>query len=134
MDRRLTRTLLDGSYSVCRLDAEEAPPTWALNAAGFSSVTRTADELSVVCAEAAVPPGAKCETGWRILKIEGPFAFSLTGILASVAGPLADARVGIFSISTYDTDYVLVKAADLEPAVAVLTGAGHRVRRPSGKG
>jgi hypothetical protein len=96
----------------------------------FTSITRTADELSVVCSESAVPQGAECETGWRILKIEGPLDFALTGILLSVAKPLADAGVSIFTVSTYDTDYVMVKEQDIDKAMRALTAAGHRVRTP----
>jgi uncharacterized protein len=125
----LNLRLLEGRYSVCRLGAAEKTPVWAANAQGFSSVTRTTDELSVVCVEAAAPAGTKCETGWRIFKIEGPLDFSLIGILVSVTKPLADAKVSIFSISTYDTDYVFVKEADLEKAVIAITAAGHRVKR-----
>ena len=126
---RLNLRLLEGRYSVCRLGAAEKAPAWAANAKGFSSATRTADELSVVCADAAVPTGTKCETGWRIFKIEGPLDFSLIGILVSVTKPLADAKVSIFSISTYDTDYVFVKEAELEKAIGAITAAGHRVKR-----
>jgi hypothetical protein len=126
---RLYLRVLEGRHSVCHLGAAEKVPVWAANAKGFWSATRTADELSVVCAEAAVPPGTKCETGWRIFQIEGPLDFSLIGILVSVATPLAGAKVSIFSISTYDTDYVFVKEPDLEKAIGALTAAGHTVRR-----
>jgi len=95
--------------------------------AGFVSVTRTADELSVVCPGEAVPSSVRAEHGFRVLKIDGPLDFSLTGILAAVAGPLADAGISIFAVSTYDTDYVLVKAKDLNQAVAVLQAGGHCV-------
>jgi uncharacterized protein len=113
--------VLPGRYSVCRLDADAAIP------AAFFSVTRTADELSVVCAEEAAPEGAKCERGWRILQVAGPLEFSLTGVLAAIAMPLAKSGVSIFAISTFDTDYVLVKEEALEKAVEALRGAGHRV-------
>jgi hypothetical protein len=126
---RLNLRLSEGRYSVCRLGAAEKTPAWATKAKGLSSVTRTADELSVVCAEAAVPAGTQCETGWRIFQIKGPLDFSLVGILVSVTQPLADAKVSIFSISTYDTDYVCVKEADLEKSIGAITAAGHRVKR-----
>ena len=102
-------------------------PEWAWNSGGFSSITHTADELSVVCAESAVPQGVQCERGWRAFKIEGPLDFALVGILASVAVPLAEAGVSIFAISTYETDYIMVKEKDVESAVRALVGAGHRV-------
>jgi hypothetical protein len=95
----------------------------------FCSVTRTADELSVVCPEGCVPPGVAREGGWRALEVEGPLDFALTGVLLSVAAPLARAAVPIFALSTYDTDYVLVREDRLEDAVRSLAGAGHRVRR-----
>ncbi len=99
-----------------------------MSGVGFVSVTRTADELSVICAESAIPQGIQGETGWRIFKIDGPLDFALTGILASVAQPLAEVGVSIFAISTYDTDYVMVKEQDLEKAVHALEGAGHQVK------
>jgi hypothetical protein len=100
-----------------------------LSGGGFASVTRTAHELSLVCAESAVPQGIQCEPGWRIFKIEGPLDFALTGILASVAQPLAEAGISIFTISTYDTDYVMVQERDVEKAAHALAAAGHRVKR-----
>lgn len=94
---------------------------------GFCSVTRTADELSVVCTEGFVPEGVRCEKGWRVLKLEGPFEFSEVGVLASVAAPLAEVGVSIFAVSTFETDYVLVKDEQLEPAVGALRERSHEV-------
>ncbi len=121
--------LMDNRLAVCRLDPSADPPIWALAAGGFSSVTRTDDEWSVVCPEDAVPAGVQCERGWRIFQVAGPLDFGLTGILASIAGALADAGVSLFALSTYDTDYVMVKAHDLDQAARALEAAGHRVRR-----
>jgi hypothetical protein len=112
--------------SVCRLAGGEPVPDWA--GGGFCSVTRTAEELSVVCQESAVPAGVQCEPGWRVLQVEGPLDFALTGVLASVAGPLAEAGVSLFAISTFDTDYVLVKDESLETAAHALRRAGHGVK------
>lgn len=123
---QLTLSVTDEACSVCRLAAGEDIPRW-VPATGFVSIARTADELSVVCSSEAVPPSVRAEHGFRVLKIDGPLDFSLTGILAAVAGPLADAGISIFAVSTFDTDYVLVKANDLKPAVAVLRAAGHAV-------
>ncbi|MDQ5824640.1 MAG: ACT domain-containing protein [Chloroflexota bacterium] len=120
----LTLAVLPGTYAVCRLDGGVAVPEWATSGS-FCSVTRTADELSVVCEQGAAPEGVLCEGGWRCLRVQGPLDFGLTGILASLAVPLAEAGISIFSLSTYDTDYIMVKAADLEGAVAVLSGSGH---------
>ena len=118
--------VLDGHMSVCRLRAGSEVPKWATTG-GFFSVTRTRDELSVVCPGEEVPEGVRSEGGWRALGLEGPFEFSEVGVLASVAAPLAEAGVGIFAVSTFDTDYVLVKEEQLRSAVAALRGRGHEV-------
>ena len=115
--------LLPGHYAVARPDAW---PEW-LPADGLVSVTRTAGEISVVCEERLVPAGILKETGFRALQFQGPFPFGLTGILDSVLHPLALARIGIFAMSTYDTDYVLVKAEDLGRSIAILGQSGHAV-------
>jgi hypothetical protein len=122
----LTLSVLPENYAICRLDPAAAPPLWALQGS-FWSVTRTADETSIVCVETAVPSQTQHEAGWRILKCEGPLDFGLTGIMASIAEPLADAGVSIFPLATYDTDYVLVKDAELETASQALTDYGHIV-------
>jgi uncharacterized protein len=123
--------LLPEEYAVCRLPAgSPLPPglTGSGEAAnGVVSVTWAADEVSVVCRADRVPPGATAESPWRCLRVVGPLEFALTGILASLVGPLADARVNIMAFSTYDTDYVLVPAVRLDEAIATLTKAGHRV-------
>lgn len=125
----LNLLLLKDKLSVCRLAPSEKVPAWAMSGGGFTSVTRTADELSVVCPQGAAPKGTKCESGWRIFKIEGPLDFALTGILVAVGKPLADAGVSIFAVSTYDTDYVMVKEQNVEKAVRALAAAGHHVER-----
>jgi ribosomal protein S18 acetylase RimI-like enzyme len=113
--------------AVCRLDPASEVPAWATRA-GFFSVTRTPDELSVVCHETSVPPGVRSEVGWRALCVEGPLDFSMVGVLASLTAPLAEAEISIFAISTHDTDYVLVKEESLEAAVAALREFGHGVQ------
>ena len=128
MDRPHTLHLLPDTLAVCRLAREESIPAWAIAGAGFFSLTRTDDELTVVCPEAAVPAGVRCEPGWRIFKLEGPFALSETGILLSVIRPLADVGIGIFALSTFDTDYVMVKQDFVIRTIAALTSAGHRVQ------
>ena len=124
--KKLRFFLLARQMSICRLDATSMVPDWAVEG-GFFSVTRTDDELSMVCPEEVVPDEARSEGGWRALKLEGPFEFSEVGVLASVAAPLAEARVGIFVVSTFDTDYVLVKEEQLGSTVAALRGRGHEV-------
>jgi uncharacterized protein len=120
--------LLPDRLAICRLAPDATIPEWAATGAGFYSVTRAPGELSIICAEGAVPAAVKHDSGWRVFKIEGPFDFSAVGVLASVAAPLADAAVPIVAVSTFDTDYVLVKADQVERAVLALEGAGHQVR------
>jgi hypothetical protein len=93
------------------------------------SVTRTDAELSVVCPEDAVPAPVRAERGWRCLRVRGPLGFGMTGVLASLAGPLASSGVSIFVVSTYDTDYLMVQERDLERAKDALARAGHAVAR-----
>ncbi len=119
----LTLTVLPGTLAVCRLPAEAPLPAWAGGGA-LLSLTRTADELSVVCEDDTVPAGIVCERGWRVFKVEGPLDFALTGILARLAAPLAEAGISIFALSTYDTDYLLVRATMLAQASDVLRQAG----------
>jgi len=123
---RLTVVPLEGAYAVCRLAADAPLPAWAAGGP-FLSITRTADELSVVCRQAVVPEGVRCERGWRCLRVAGTLDFSLVGVLASLLGPLADAGVSVFAVSTFDTDYLLVKEEYLAAAVEVLRRAGHSV-------
>ena len=124
--KNLRLFLLTEYMSVCRLDPTTKVPDWAISG-GFFSVTHTDDELSVVCPDELVPEDVRSEGGWRALKLEGPFEFSEVGVLASVAAPLAEAEVGIFAVSTFDTDYVLVQEEQLRSAVAALRGRGHEV-------
>jgi hypothetical protein len=119
-------TLLPGIFAVCRFEAGAGVPAWA-TAGPFFSITRTTDELSIVCDQSAVPEGVRCERDWRCLKLTGPIPFSTVGVLASLVQPLADAGVSVFAISTFDTDYVLVKEGDVEKAVETLCQAGHEV-------
>jgi hypothetical protein len=122
--RKLKFSQVSGSFAVCRLPAQAAVPDWALQGS-FFSVTRTVDELSIVCLAAQVPPELHPETDWTCLKLEGPFPFSETGILTSFVQPLSERAIPIFAVSTFDTDYVLVKRAWVEKAVEALQAAGH---------
>jgi hypothetical protein len=118
--------LLPENLAVCRLEPDCPVPDWATQGP-FYSVTRTVDELSVVCLERAVPEDVKAERGWRILRVEGPLDFALTGVLARLTTPLAEAGVSVFALSTYDADYLLVRDRDVPAAVAALRAAGHSV-------
>ncbi len=123
--------LLPGIYAVCRLDKDAPVPDWA-TLSPFSSVTRTPHELSVVCPDARVPAGVKKESGWKVLMVEGPLNLSLTGVLASLTGPLAREGVSVFALSTYDTDYLLVKQEHLEKAIQLLSAEGYDVAEGCG--
>jgi hypothetical protein len=117
---------MEGLYAIAKFAGDAEIPTWAAGST-FFSMTRAADELSVVAAEASVPAGLSASRGWRMLKVHGPFAFSETGVVASLANPLARVGVGIFVISTFDTDYLLVQHEDIPVAVETLEHAGHKI-------
>jgi len=120
--------LLPHTYAVCRLEKNAPAPDWGTRGL-FFSITRTEEELSVVCPDAHVPRGVKREGGWRVLKVEGPLNFSLTGVLASLTAPLARKRITVFALSTYDTDYLLVKEEKLEEAIQALREEGYAVKK-----
>ena len=126
----LTLEVLTGNYAIYRFAPDSSIPNWVLNATGFSSITRTTDELSIVCQTQNTDlENVKQDSGWACLKLVGPFAFDLTGILSSVLNPLRDAEIRIFAISTFDTDYVLVKLEHLQRAVVTLKNAGHHIQK-----
>jgi len=116
---KLTTKLLKEIYSVCRLDKNDVIPAWAINGE-FFSITKTEDELSIVCSQENLPHNIQCEKDWRILKVEGPLDFSLVGILASISSLMAKEQISIFALSTYDTDYLLVKENDIDAAINAL--------------
>jgi uncharacterized protein len=124
--RVLRFSRLPGKFAVCRLGADAPLPAWALKS-HFISVTRTENELSVVCAHDSVPEEHRPKTPWVCFKLEGPFSFSEVGILASFIGPLANKGVPIFAISTFDTDYVLVGEEDAGTAMQAVRDAGHKL-------
>ncbi|UWZ36667.1 ACT domain-containing protein [Dactylosporangium roseum] len=130
----LDLALLPGDYAICRLPAASSLPGGFIEAAvglpDVISVTWTPDEVSILCPADLAPDGAAVETPWRCLRVAGPVQLALTGILASIVTPLADARVNIFAFSTFDTDYVVVPAVRLNEALAALSAAGHRVTTP----
>ena len=123
------RVLAD-KLAVCQLPAGSPIPEWAFGA-GFFCITQTAEELSIVCEESRVPSNVRIERGWVGLKLEGPFPFAMTGVLASLLQPLADAGIPIFAVATFDTDYVLMKREKLGAAISTLTSAGHVLVEPS---
>ena len=117
--------LLPYSIAIARLSPGQEIPQWAWEHREFLSVTCTADELSIVCLDSSVPAHVRSEKGWVAIKVRGPLDFSLTGILAALASPLAADGIPIFALSTFDTDYVLVKEQDLLRAKKALERAGH---------
>lgn len=126
VEKILTMKLLKEKYGVCRLNKTELIPEWAKNS-DFFSITKTSDELSIVCFEDNIPNDIKCEKDWRVLKIEGTLDFSLIGILASISTILAQKGISIFAISTYDTDYILVKNKDIDNAIDSLVKERYEV-------
>lgn len=126
--RSLELSCLPQRFAVVRMAADAAIPSWATQGK-FFCVARTADELSIVLEESLVPAGEKSQAGWRNFKLHGPIAFTETGVLSSLLTPLADAKIGVFAISTFDTDYLLVAAENLAAAIATLEQSGHKILR-----
>lgn len=124
---KLTLVLLDEILTICRLHRDVPIPDWALRG-NFLSITRTTDELSIVCSQPDLPPDTMHEPDWRCFQVAGPLSFSLTGILAALVQPLAAAQISIFAISTFDTDYLLVRAEDVSRAIVELIVAGHTIQ------
>ncbi len=118
--------LLPDRYAIARLDAAAPVPSWSRG--DFVSVTRTPNELSIVCREDALPGNVRAERGWRCLALQGPFALDQVGIAAEFTRVLAASKVSVFVVSTYDTDYVLVPDKAIERAVSALRAAAHAVR------
>ena len=121
-------TLLPDTFAIVRLPPTDDVPKWAT--APFVSITRTADELSIVCRETAVPAGSHADRGWQCLKLAGPIPLKTVGVASEFTSLLAKAGVSVFLISTFDTDYLLVKGDAFEKAADALRGGGHSVRRP----
>ncbi|MEA3334724.1 MAG: ACT domain-containing protein [Chloroflexota bacterium] len=126
MGDSLTVQILPDTFAICRLSPLTPLPEWFLDSE-FFSVTKGEKELSVVCSADILPEGLTCNSGWRCLRVVGPLDFSLTGILSSLASPLADAAISIFAISTHDTDYLMVKSEQFDEAIHVLQDSGHQI-------
>lgn len=118
--------ILPEHLAVCRLAPNAEVPSWAASGQ-VRSLTWTPRELSIVCLADVVPTTIQAERGWRGLEVAGPLDFSLTGILLAIAKPLAEASISLFALSTFDTDYVLVRDEDLNAAIQALSAAGHRI-------
>jgi hypothetical protein len=128
-DAGLALDVLDVHLAICRMNHDAPIPSWLPRTTSpLTAIVRTDDELSVVCPAAEVPGDVHHEGPWRALKVAGPLDFALVGILARLSAALADAGISIFAISTFDTDYLLVRGDTLDGAVAALRAAGHDVR------
>ena len=125
-EKILTMKLLNEKFAVCRLNKNESMPEWVKNSS-FYSITKTSDELSIVCSQDSIPSNIKCEKDWRILKVEGPLDFSLIGIISSINTILALKRISIFAVSTYDTDYILVKNKDIDNTILALSNERYEI-------
>ena len=120
-------SVLNGIFVVCRFEASVPIPAWAFQAAGFITVTRTDDELSIICRDEHAPETAGTAERWRGLKVHGPFSLQTVGVLSAVSQSLADANVSLLAVSTHDTDYLFVQSKDLAHAVRALRRHGHTV-------
>jgi len=120
--RSITFTVLASRFAVCRLGARDAVPDWARGA--FVSITRTDEELSIICDELAVPADTRAERGWTCMKVLGPLPFEMVGLAAAITAPLAEAGVSVLIVGTFDTDYVLVKEELSAKAISALEAAG----------
>ena len=130
MSKVFSLILLPDRLTICRLPPDALLPSWS-ESNGLQAIIRTSDELCIICAEDNVPANITAEPNWRALKVRGPLVFSEVGVIASLANPLAEAGISIFVISTFETDYILVKMRDLEAAVENLREAGHSVQMDS---
>lgn len=118
--------VLEGRYGISRLDGDAVIPTWA-DGEGFVSITRNGDELSITCRVERIPEGVRADLDWVCLRFVGPFAFGETGIVLSVVRPLSENGLGVFLVSTFDGDCLLLKSEDLEAGKRLLAAAGHTV-------
>lgn len=121
----LNLIVLPDTIAICRLDADSPIPDWAIGE--FVSITRTPDELSIVCRQDQVPDGVQCERSWRYFRVAGTLDFTLVGVIASLTGALAEVGISVFVVSSFNTDFVLVREQDLAKAVGVLEEDGHNI-------
>ncbi len=126
--KTLSLALLPQKYAICQFHPDKHIPYWAL-LGNFVSLTRTHEELSIVCQQDNVPNDINAERGWRCVQVQGAFDFTVSGVQASLAIPLAEADISVLAIATYATDYLLVKEENVERALRVLEQAGHSIKR-----
>jgi uncharacterized protein len=126
--RHFELSLLPGRFAISRLAPTTAVPEWATQGR-FSSITRTGEELSIVSEHSLVPAEVRSQSSYRVLKVHGPLVLTEIGVLSALALPLAEAGLGLFAISTFDTDYLLVASETMSAAVTALEHRGHRIHR-----
>jgi len=119
--------VLGRNYGICKFGAAALLPTW-VDGGDFWSVSRTPEELSIVCEERLIPSGVHSEPGFSCLKVIGPLGFESVGVIASLTSALAASGISVFAISTFDTDYLLVRQTALPDAIHALREAGHVVQ------
>ena len=124
--KKLSLSLMPHTYAVCQFHPDKHIPYWAL-LGDFVSLTRTHEELSIVCQQDNVPDEIRAERGWRCVQVQGAFDFTVAGVNASLAIPLAEADISVLAIATYATDYLLIQEENVERAIQVLEQAGHSI-------
>ena len=117
---KLTLSILPEKFAICHFDKKSPIPDWAKIKSSFNSITRTSEELSIICPQDIIPGGVICEKDWRVFKVKGPLGFVLTGIVAALSKPLAKAKISILYISTYETDHLMVEDRNLEKTKNIL--------------
>jgi hypothetical protein len=128
IQRHLQLSLLKDKYGICSLPNTAPIPDWALKES-LISITRTEEELTIVCRQDLIPPQCKCDLNWRCFRIDGTFDLNQTGVISSISSPLANTGISIYCISTYNTDYFLVKEENVEQTISVLSDCGHSIIR-----
>ena len=124
--KKLSLSSIPDRFAVCQIDHQAKIPDWAFEGE-FSFISRTPDELSIICPAKFVPPDIQYVAGWRGLKIEGPFDFNEIGVLAAITAPLAQGDISLLTVSTYDTDYIFLQEAQFETAGDILEAVGHKI-------
>jgi uncharacterized protein len=119
--KKFTLSVLPEILGICHFGKNAPLPEWATHNNDFFSITKTHDELSIVCLQEKIPENVTAERGWRAFKVKGPLGFVMTGIVSSLSSPLAEAEISILYISTFETDYVLVEEENLEKAERILS-------------
>jgi hypothetical protein len=124
--KKLSLSSIPERFAVCQIDHQAKIPDWAFEGE-FSFISRTPDELSIICPANFIPPEIQYVAGWRGLKIEGPFDFNEIGVLAAITAPLAQAHISLLTVSTFDTDYIFLQESQFETAVDILEAVGHEI-------